>query len=606
MNRWINYLSAAGLMMGLTLQASGQTASFSGIGNLGTDSRCKGVSEDGSVAVGYTTDGGGLKTACLWTSGGGLVSIGTPNVNDQSSEATDVGITSIGEIKICGTSKDSGGAEHAFLWTGDAGGTGAFFVIPPLKTGGANRAFGLLVSFGDEVYVTGDSESNNASTNKKEAYRWRSSSPAGSLALGFLNGSIKESRGYGIGYRNGMTNIVGFGQSTWGGGANAREAAKWEPSEWLPDKGLTWICGGEGWQIAAGANGVADTTATLTDLQITPPGTTGLASNHVVVSAGADNVMKEQTNPAGDDVELPAGSSPSGSESLYNAVSPGGRYRVGRSHYIGGGTLFEANLRDVRNRDYSDPDNCGGIAFHWPLGFLAGDNYSEAFGVSDGTTDTSRNGLTVVGFSTNSGGDNIHEAFICRMQNGPDIWFLRQAGAAPEDYGAEVASQFKGMERLQDVLSTKFGLDLTGWELRDATAVSDAGYVIVGWGIHNGVEEGFVTTVPALPSQGACCHLDLTCDITYPGDCDGEWLGADALCTRCCPKPFSDSDQDGDVDMIDFAAFQRCMTVGGAAITEGCECFDYEGNGTIDETDLIHGFITCGSGAGIPAPLVCD
>jgi hypothetical protein len=291
---------------------------------------------------------------------------------------------------------------------------------------------------------------------------------------------------------------------------------------------------------------------------------------------------------------------------------------------VGNNTYWEANLRDIKNRDYSTPDNCGGIAFHWPLGFVTVDNtgaaitddYSEAYGVSNGASPTgSRAGLVAVGYSMRLSDPTPRprRAMVCMIQDGLDLWFLRQQGASIDDYGARVASRFKDPRNLQYLLSHDFGLDLSGWDLQEATAVSDDGITVVGWGYHNSVEEGFVATIPGLPSPGGCCnHKTLECSTMYPGDCaasGGEFLGADVPCTSCCPKPFSDADLDGDVDMDDFAEFQKCITTGagsgGAVILAGCECWDQNGDGAIDDTDFVHGFMNCGTGPAIPADPEC-
>lgn len=615
--RWLT----AGTLLIFTAGALGQAA-FTGTGRLvpGNLGRALGVSPDGSIVVGYAAGADGKSQACLWTAGGGLKSLGLLNPSDKESRATDVGITSTGEVKICGYSKDSGDKDQAFLWTGNVDGAGTFFAIPRLSGGTTNTAAALLVMSDDVVFVTGDSGSSAVTGNDRQAYRWRSDSPGGSLALGFLNSTRKNSRATGIALRSGETHIAGYGQSRWSGGNDSREAMHWTPSGGIGgDAGLTQVCGGEGWQILAGPNGVADTKASGLDLQITPVGTTGLDPERVVVSAGADNMLKDQTNAAGDDVLAPASMSPSVNESLYRGVSPDGRFRVGRSNYIpGNNTLWEANLRDIRNRDYSSPDNCGGIAFHWPLGFCTldnlgmsiADNYSEALGVSNGSGDTSRSGLVVVGSSlnVNEPAPRATRAFICMIQDGPDMWFLRQQGAAPDDYGARVASRFKDMRNLQWLLSYDFQLNLAGWDLREATAVNNNGTVVVGWGLHDGVEEGFVATVPGIPEVGACCnHHTLECAIVYQAACDGEWLGPGTQCTRCCPQPFSDGDTDGDVDMDDFGLFQACINTGVPnTMLPGCSCWDLDQDGTVDDDDFTRAFIICGTGPGIPADPQCQ
>ncbi|MBI4581931.1 MAG: hypothetical protein HY718_19695 [Planctomycetes bacterium] len=601
--------------------AFAEDPSFTGTGRLAPNAFIKafGVSAGGGVAVGDAVDASRNTQAFVWTAAGGLHGIGFPSSINRESHATDVGVTSTGQLKVCGYGRDDINKIRAFLWTGDATGTGTFELLPLLTGGTQNWAYGLYVTALDVVLLTGDSESS-ASPGARQGFYWKTGEPD-SEPIGFLNGGTPESHGVGIGLEGGQAIIVGRSNSRWSAGLNARETCIYKPGENLRgDKGLAWVCG-RGWQILAGPNGIAETTAFGSDQQLIPVGTTGLSPDAVVVTTGADNIL-DTTTITGDDVEVPIGHNPTDpldpeykkAESLYRAVSPDGRYKVGRSTY-GGTGLFEANLRDPKNRDYEANDHCGGIAFHWPLGFLnvgntgaaITDNYSEALGVSNSAASPSRNGLIVAGWSTHVGGDTTHRAFVCMIQDGLDLWFLRQQGADPTDLGAYAASRFKDMRNLQWLLSHDYGLDLAGWDLREATAVSNTGGVVVGWGLHDGVEEGFVATIPALPSKGACCHRpSLECTLEFPGDCDGEWLGPETVCTRCCPKPFSDADQDGDVDAADFARFQACLNTGGGAILAGCECWDQDENGLVEETDFIHGFVNCGTGAEIPADPDCN
>lgn len=75
-------------------------------------------------------------------------------------------------------------------------------------------------------------------------------------------------------------------------------------------------------------------------------------------------------------------------------------------------------------------------------------------------------------------------------------------------------------------------------------------------------------------------------------DCLGRSLVVDA-----CPMPFADADEDGDVDMDDFAAFQRCYTSStpGAYDAENCRCYDRDHDAAVDEFDFLE-FAQCTSG----------
>ena len=52
------------------------------------------------------------------------------------------------------------------------------------------------------------------------------------------------------------------------------------------------------------------------------------------------------------------------------------------------------------------------------------------------------------------------------------------------------------MRLLKDILVNDFGLDLTGWGLREATGLSADGLTIVGWGTHGGNFEAWMATIP--------------------------------------------------------------------------------------------------------------
>jgi hypothetical protein len=158
------------------------------------------------------------------------------------------------------------------------------------------------------------------------------------------------------------------------------------------------------------------------------------------------------------------------------------------------------------------------------------------------------------------------------------------------------------------------GVDMTGWNLWEARAVSDDGKVIVGWGIHNGVTEGFVVTIEPPPPNGACCVKTGfgtgTCSEISQDDCQnagGTWNGPGSVCgvnnANCdfCPTPFADADEDGDVDHDDFAVFQRCYTGPGGGVPAECRCLDrfVDIPAGIDDDDLVQ-FTNCVTGPEVP------
>lgn len=144
-----------------------------------------------------------------------------------------------------------------------------------------------------------------------------------------------------------------------------------------------------------------------------------------------------------------------------------------------------------------------GEAFRWSndvmmlLGDLPGGNfYSQAFGISG-------DGSVVVGYSVSGSGN---EAFRWTSGTGmiglgdlPGGQFESRALAASGDGSIIVGSGSStvgqeafiwrpdsGMRSLKVVLQTRYGIDLTGWTLLEATGISSNGLVIVGTGINPG------------------------------------------------------------------------------------------------------------------------
>jgi probable HAF family extracellular repeat protein len=149
---------------------------------------------------------------------------------------------------------------------------------------------------------------------------------------------------------------------------------------------------------------------------------------------------------------------------------------------------------------YSTWAKRGRQAFRWteddgmlPLGFLAADgSFSDARGVS-------ADGSVVVGMSSSGG---YYQAFRWTGATGMvGLGYL--SGIPPESQANDVSGDgqivvgssnlgsretafiwdaARGMRSLQSVLTEEYGLDLTGWWLAEATAISADGKAIVGNG----------------------------------------------------------------------------------------------------------------------------
>ncbi|HSW44392.1 MAG TPA: hypothetical protein VLM89_02350 [Phycisphaerae bacterium] len=110
--------------------------------------------------------------------------------------------------------------------------------------------------------------------------------------------------------------------------------------------------------------------------------------------------------------------------------------------------------------------------------------------------------------------------------------------------------------------------------------------------------------------NGACC-LDngscvegasqSHCVSEPPAGLGGIWGGTSSTCNTvtCCPIPFADVDLDGDVDQVDFAAFQVCYTGSGGSIPSGCACFNRDGDSDVDVADFT-AFNKCYTGPNVP------
>jgi hypothetical protein len=95
-------------------------------------------------------------------------------------------------------------------------------------------------------------------------------------------------------------------------------------------------------------------------------------------------------------------------------------------------------------------------------------------------------------------------------------------------------------------------------------------------------------------------------------NCAGVWnrlqsdTDEDGLGDACdCAAAWADADQDGDVDVGDFAAWQSCA-LAGMPLPEACQCFDRNGNRAFDGSDLSD-FGACldGSGPEVTADPLC-
>jgi hypothetical protein len=115
---------------------------------------------------------------------------------------------------------------------------------------------------------------------------------------------------------------------------------------------------------------------------------------------------------------------------------------------------------------------------------------------------------------------------------------------------------------------------------------------------------------------GACCKGEAAgCSDTRKIDCPAPFVfkgeGTQCATTDCpCSTPFADADLDGDVDQLDFAAFQACFSgPGPVSLNAVCKCFDRDNSGAGDQDvdmDDLAKFEACASGPGVQLNPACN
>ncbi|MBI4580376.1 MAG: hypothetical protein HY718_11780, partial [Planctomycetes bacterium] len=110
---------------------------------------------------------------------------------------------------------------------------------------------------------------------------------------------------------------------------------------------------------------------------------------------------------------------------------------------------------------------------------------------------------------------------------------------------------------------------------------------------------------------GACCAPGGCTEVTSADECSEgtftPWTRCDSPGYLCCPIPWADTDNDGDVDSDDFAKLQRCYTGDQTGVASDCKCLDHNKDNKIDTTD-VGLFAGCATGPGIvpdPVPPEC-
>jgi probable HAF family extracellular repeat protein len=129
-------------------------------------------------------------------------------------------------------------------------------------------------------------------------------------------------------------------------------------------------------------------------------------------------------------------------------------------------------------------------------------------------------------------------------------------------YHATMWTAAGGLVDLNTYLPT-LGIDLSGWDLNVAHAISLDGMQIAGEGVHNGLQESWIVSLTPLPP--ACGSADFNCDGDTGTDADIEAFFA--CIAGNCPSPpctsTADFNSDGDVGTdADIEAFFRVLAGG--------------------------------------------
>ncbi len=402
--------------------------------------------------------------------------------------------------------------------------------------GGETESFAYGVS-GDGSTVVGVS----LSASGEEAFRFRNGAITG---LGELPGGAYRSLASGASFDGSV--IVGAGT-----GSVGRQAVVWSGGSPIPLPGLLAESTSEALGVSANGDVVVGWSTSTTGL--TPE-----VSAVRWVNGTADSLG-----------DLPGGEV----ESRAQAVSANGATIIGWGTTTNGieGFRWAADVMDG-------------------LGFLPGGSDSQAFGIS-------ADGGHIAGYSWSNG---TIEAVV--WQNGTPLGLGFMAGGSSTEAvdlsadgkvvvgagdsatGAEafVWDARHGIRPLRQLLVQQYGLNLDGWSLEEASAISDDGRTIVGTGTNPaGQREGWVARLPVI----------VPADFDEDGDVDGEDVetfhscgtgpgipyGPDVV-PSACPLTFdpdtflaADFDKDRDIDQADFATFQRCVSGQGVEPESGCE-----------------------------------
>jgi len=358
--------------------------------------------------------------------------------------------------------------------------------------GGSVASSALAIS-GDGSTVVGSSSSALSGEFGEEAFVWTLTT--GMVGLGDLPGGHRwlPFSSWASGVSEDGSIVVGTGMSEFQPGDGGEEAFRWTER-----RGMVGLRPAVGSAFVSGCTGVSDDGAVMVGWRCCNP-------NYEAFRLTADGELVVLGALGGPTMAIGA-----------TAISADGSTIVG---YSGSPNSY--------------PPSTTGEPFRWTegegvvgLGFLPGGlPIGEAYGVS-------ADGQVVVGRSNSAQG--AEHAFLWTSVTGmiglgdlPGGAFgsvaygvsadgSRVVGVGRTALGDEAFlwEQGIGMQRLQDVLAERLGLDLDGWTLQFATAITPDGRVVTGWGVN-----------PSGDREAWVARLGLLGDLNADGIIDGADLG---------------------------------------------------------------------------------
>ena len=288
------------------------------------------TSADGSVVVGESDSTSSTLQAFRWTQADGMVGLGFFSGGDRSAAYA----TSADGSVVVGESNQTGGDSEAFRWTQADGMVHLGFLA------GSNYSVALGVSADGSVVV-----GNSAGSIPQQAFRWTQAD--GMVGLGFLPGGTTSSAT--AISADGLV-VVGFGQT----GASAPEAFRWTQADGMV--GLGYLSGATAsFALAVSADGAV---------------VVGYSDSHAFFWTQADGIQSVADTLTGNGVNL-------GAWELNDAqgVSADGTVIVGRGTDPSGDTEAWIAVLDVGL--VSVDDFAGSLA---STGAAAGQSFGEAQG----------------------------------------------------------------------------------------------------------------------------------------------------------------------------------------------------------------------------------